>query len=50
MEFTKMNSEWHKKNVMPKNATLEQRVKCHIAHAKNCACRPIPESVKKEIG
>jgi hypothetical protein len=27
---------------MPKNATLAQRVRWHRAHAKHCACRPVP--------
>lgn len=45
----KTNKSWHTKNRMPKNATLEQRVKWHFAHAKNCACRPIPDSIKEEL-
>lgn len=36
---------------MPKNATLEQRIEWHIAHAKNCGCRKIEgklaEAMKK---
>lgn len=42
-----MNKAWHQKHRMPKNATPAQRVKWHIAHAKACACRPIPAGVKK---
>ncbi len=45
----KINEEWHKNNWMPKNPTLKQRIIWHIAHAKNCACRPIPPNVQKEI-
>jgi hypothetical protein len=45
----KINAEWHKKNRMPKNASFEQRVKWHKEHAKNCACRPIPEKLLKEM-
>ena len=37
----KINKEWHLKHKMPKNATLEQRIEWHIAHAKNCGCRKI---------
>jgi hypothetical protein len=45
----KMNKEWHLAHKMPKNPTLEQRIKWHTAHAKNCACRPIPDKIKAEI-
>ena len=34
---------------MPKNPSLEQRINWHSAHARNCACRPLPEKLKKEI-
>jgi hypothetical protein len=44
-----MNAEWHTQHVMPKNATDEQRVAWHAEHAKFCACRPIPETVKRLI-
>ena len=45
----KTNREWHENHRMPKNATVEQRIAWHIAHAKNCNCRPIPESLAKLI-
>ncbi|KKQ74344.1 MAG: hypothetical protein US96_C0034G0005 [Candidatus Woesebacteria bacterium GW2011_GWB1_38_5b] len=45
----KINAEWHKKNKMPKNPTEEQRIKWHIAHAKNCACWPIPKKLQEII-
>jgi hypothetical protein len=41
---------WHKDHRMPKNATVEERIEWHLAHAKICACRPIPASVAKLIG
>jgi len=44
-----MDAEWHRKNKMPKNATLEQRIAWHREHAKHCKCRPIPEKLKKEM-
>ncbi len=44
-----INAEWHRKNRMPKNATFEQRAKWHLAHAKNCACRPISGKLKDEM-
>jgi hypothetical protein len=34
---------------MPKNPSLDERVLWHLEHQKACACRPIPEGVKKEI-
>jgi hypothetical protein len=47
--FNKINGEWHKKNKMPKNPTLKERIKWHIAHAKNCACRAIPPKLQELI-
>ncbi|MFH0892472.1 MAG: hypothetical protein V1867_06870 [Candidatus Falkowbacteria bacterium] len=35
----KINKIWHLVNKMPKNATLEQKIKWHEGHAKNCQCR-----------
>ena len=40
-----INKDWHQKNRMPKNPTLEQRVQWHTEHAKNCSCRPFPENL-----
>jgi len=40
---------WHKENKMPKNPSLDERVKWAIGHAENCACRPIPESLSVEF-
>jgi len=45
----KINKEWHENNLMPKNPSLEQRIRWHIAHAKACKCRQIPDSIKKEL-
>lgn len=42
-----INADWHRANRMPKNATAEQRIAWHLAHATNCRCRPIPEGVLK---
>jgi len=44
-----INKEWHLKHLMPKNATFEQRVKWHLAHSKNCNCRPIPDKLLAEM-
>jgi hypothetical protein len=44
-----INKEWHVKNKMPKNAKFEERVQWHLAHQKNCNCRPIPEKLLEEM-
>lgn len=41
----KINREWHEKNVMPKNASEEQRLAWHAEHARNCGCRKIEGGV-----
>lgn len=45
----KINKEWHLKNKMPKNPTMEERLKWHLEHSKNCQCREMPEKLKLEI-
>jgi len=45
----KINEEWHLQNPMPKNPTIEQRVKWHLLHQKNCSCRPIPAKLAEEM-
>lgn len=45
----RLNADWHRANRMPRNATLVQRTAWHVAHAENCACRPMPASVKAAI-
>jgi hypothetical protein len=44
-----INATWHKQHPMPARATLDQRVRWHIAHAKACGCREIPATVLKEL-
>lgn len=44
--MAKINAKWHQAHRMPKNATLDQRVAWHIAHAKACGCREIPASIR----
>ena len=34
---------------MPRNATLEQRVKWHLAHVTACACRETPRTVLQAL-
>jgi len=44
-----MNKEWHLKNKMPKNPSLDERIKWHVEHAKNCLCRPLGGKILEEI-
>lgn len=45
----KINKAWHRKNKMPKNPTIDARIKWHVAHAKNCGCRKIAGKLLEEI-
>lgn len=45
----KLNREWHEQHRMPANATLQQRIDWHLAHAAHCSCRPIPEKLWEEM-
>ena len=44
-----MNKDWHRLHPMPRKATREQRVVWHAAHARACACRDVPESIKIDV-
>jgi hypothetical protein len=44
-----INREWHEQNPMPPKATLAQRIRWHVEHAKHCDCRPMPESIADAI-
>ncbi len=44
-----INKEWHEANSMPRNPTLEQRIRWHVEHAQKCACRPIPPKLLQEM-
>lgn len=47
---SRINAAWHKAHRMPHNATVDQRIKWHLEHLKNCQCRTdIPEGLKKEM-
>lgn len=48
-ETSEMNSDWHKKHLLPKSAPLALRVAWHREHQKRCACRPIPAKVLDEM-
>jgi len=44
-----INAEWHRKNKMPKNPTLDERLKWHKEHAKNCNCHPLTPKLIAEM-
>jgi hypothetical protein len=44
-----MNEKWHAGHPLPKNATIHERVSWHAEHARQCACRPMPEAIEREI-
>ena len=45
-----INKEWHLRNKMPRNPTLEQRIAWDTAHLKNCKCRKgFPEKMVKKM-
>lgn len=43
-----MNKKWHAANPMPPNATRDDRIRWHVAHAQACQCRRVPASLRKE--
>lgn len=42
-----INTAWHRGHVMPKNATLKQKIAWHEGHEKNCNCRDSKFHLKK---
>jgi uncharacterized protein YdhG (YjbR/CyaY superfamily) len=44
-----MNAEWHKTHILPRGASLEQRLAWHREHQKRCACRPIPPKLLDQM-
>jgi len=44
-----INKSWHLANKMPQNPTVEQRIKWHLEHKKNCSCMPIPKKLEEEM-
>ena len=44
-----INRAWHESHRMSDRASLDQRVKWHLRHAKACGCRAIPPTVVKEL-
>ena len=41
----KINAEWHRSHLMPKNPTDRQRAEWHHEHALHCGCRAITPSI-----
>lgn len=44
-----MNVAWHDRHKMPQHATLAQKVKWHVAHARACGCRDLPLYVSNVV-
>jgi len=44
-----INKVWHLANKMPKKPTIDQRIKWHLEHVKNCDCRPLVGKILEEI-
>lgn len=44
-----MNTQWHRRHVLPKNASLEERISWHREHQEACACRPIPPKLLAQM-
>ncbi len=44
-----VNKDWHIKNKMPSNATMNQRIQWHADHARECGCAPIPPSIRLKM-
>jgi len=45
----KINKEWHQAHPMPKSPSMQQRIKWHLEHSRNCGCREIPEKIIQEM-
>jgi RimJ/RimL family protein N-acetyltransferase len=44
-----LNRAWHQRHVLGSHARMDDRVAWHLAHAQECACRPIPPTVAQQI-
>lgn len=45
----KINKEWHLAHKMPKNPTVDERMKWHVEHAEYCSCREMTPKLKAEV-
>ena len=41
----KINADWHRQHVMPKNPTDKERAAWHYQHALHCGCRAVTPSI-----
>lgn len=44
-----INAAWHRKHLMPKNATAAQRLRWHEAHAEHCGRRPFTAAMRAKL-
>ena len=44
-----VNKAWHEDNPMPERPSKDQRIAWHVAHARACACREVPRSIRAEV-
>jgi hypothetical protein len=44
-----INAEWHSKNKLPENPSLDQRVKWHLEHARHCSCHLTDIGILEEL-
>lgn len=45
----RVNRPWHAARPLPADASFEDRVDWHTAHARACGCRPVPEAIRAAI-
>ena len=45
----RLNRAWHLEHRLARNASLEERLHWHLAHAANCACREMPPGIRREL-
>jgi hypothetical protein len=45
-----VNTDWHRRHVLPRGAAFDARIAWHREHQKRCGCRPIPPTVAKQMG
>jgi uncharacterized protein YdhG (YjbR/CyaY superfamily) len=45
----RQNAAWHSTHRLPRGASLQERIRWHVAHRRACGCRPMPDSVRAAI-
>ena len=46
----RLNAAWHERHPMPKSPSTQERLAWHVAHEKNCGCRPMPAKLRALLG